>query len=264
VVLAVVLLALTGGMILAFLYARGELAGADARAYWAAVRVWLAGGDPYQTVGAYLPYAYAPWTLVLFAPWALLPWSVAWFAWRSLSIVLFAATVGWAYQRRPLATALLVAALGVPLAANLDTGNVAVPLVLGIWLAWFAGPRVGGLAWALATALKWAPLVLLPFIPLRARPYGLALLGLAVVLTLATWPLTLRQLEVVLGFPRPLRLDYLVFAWAVVPWLWSRPWPRWPWPPRLALPRPGELLGLSRAGSSGTSTAAGPAPPSPT
>jgi uncharacterized membrane protein len=225
VLAAVLLLGLTGGLVAAFLLARGELAGADARAYWAAVRVWLAGGDPYQTVGAYLPYAYAPWTLVLFLPWAMLPWSVAWFLWRTLSIVLFAASVGWAYQRRPLATAVLVAVLGVPLAANLDTGNVAVPLVLGIWLAQLVGPRSGGLAWALATALKWVPLLLLPFLPPRARLYGVALLGVAVVLTLATWPQTLRQIEVVLNFPRPLRLDYLLLVWAAVPWLWSRPWP---------------------------------------
>ena len=231
---ALLLLGLTGGLICAFLLARGELAGADARAYWSAVRVWLAGGDPYQTVGAYLPYAYAPWTLVLFVPWALLPWSVAWFAWRVLSIVLFAASVGWAYRRRPLATAVLVALLGVPLAANLDTGNVAVPLVLGIWLAELVGPRAGGLAWALATALKWVPALLLPFMPPRARRYGLAFLGVAAVLTLATWPQTLRQIEIVLNFPRPLRLDYLLLVWAAVPWLWSQPWPRWPWPPRTA------------------------------
>ena len=45
-VLAIVLLALTGSTILVFLLARGELAGADARAYWGAVRVWIDGGDP--------------------------------------------------------------------------------------------------------------------------------------------------------------------------------------------------------------------------
>ena len=54
--------------------ARGEAAGADARAYWAGVRIWLEGGDPYHPVGPFLPYVYAPWMLPLFAPWALLPW----------------------------------------------------------------------------------------------------------------------------------------------------------------------------------------------
>jgi hypothetical protein len=222
ILLSILLLGLTGGLILAFLHARGELAGADARAYWGAVRVWLDGGNPYQAVGAYMPWAYAPWTLVLFLPWALLPWSVAWFSWQALNVGLFAASVGWAYKRRPLATALLVAALGVPLAAHLDTGNVGLMLVLGIWLAHFAGPRVGGLAWALAAALKWLPALLIVFMPPRARLWGLAFLAVGVLLTLATWPLTLQQLDIVLNYPRPLRIDYLLLAWAAVPWLWER------------------------------------------
>ena len=45
------------------------------------------------------------------------------------------------------------------------------------------------------------------------------------LLTLATWPQTLRQLEIVFNYPRPLRIDYMLLAWAAVPWLWSRPWP---------------------------------------
>src|SRR4029453_16365153 len=57
--------------------ARGEPAGADARAYWAGVRIWLSGGDPYHPTGPFLPYVYAPWMLPLFAPWRLLPWAVA-------------------------------------------------------------------------------------------------------------------------------------------------------------------------------------------
>jgi hypothetical protein len=227
VLLAVLLIGLTGGLIAAALFARGELVGADARAYWGAVRVWLAGGDPYSPIGAYMPWAYAPWTLVLFAPWALLPWGVAWPAWLALNIALFGWSVAWAYRRRPLATALLVAALGVPLAAHLDTGNVGLLLVLGIWLAHFSGPWVGGFAWAVAAALKWLPAWLILFLPPRARLWGLALLGLMALLTLATFPDTLRQLDVVLNFPRPLRLDYLMLAWAAVPWLWSQPWPPW-------------------------------------
>lgn len=225
--LAILLLSATGGLILAYLYARGDLVGADARAYWAAVRVWLAGGDPYQAVGAYLPFAYAPWMLIVFVPWALLPWSVAWALWQALSAGPFVASVVWAYRRRPLATAALVAVLGVPLAANLDTGNVALLLVMGIWLAWFVGPRLGGAAWALAAAMKWVPVLLLPFIPPRARLWGAAFLALAVLLALATWPLTLRQIEIVVSYPRPLRIDYLLLAWAAVPWLWTQPWPPW-------------------------------------
>ena len=222
---AIVLLGLTGGLILAFLYARGELAGSDARAYWVAVRMWLGGDSPYTPGVPFLPYAYAPWTLYLFLPWALLPWSVAWFAWRTLGVALFAWSVGWAYQRRPLATALLVALLGPALAANLDTGNVTILLVLGIFGAQFTGPRLGGLLWAIAASMKWLPALLLVFLPPRARLWGIAFLAIAALLTLATWPQTLEQLQVALFFPRPLRLDYLLLAWAAVPWLWRQRWP---------------------------------------
>jgi hypothetical protein len=219
---AVALLALTAGLILAFLYARGELAGSDALAYWMAVRLWLGGGDPYGAPQPFLPYAYPPWTLYLFLPWALLPWQAAWFVWRGLNVALFAWSVGWAYERRPLATALLVALLGVPIAANLDTGNINILLVLGIWVAHFSGPRLGGLLWALGAALKIVPALLVVFVPRRAWRWGLAWLALFVVLSLATWPLTLRQLDVALNFPRPARLDYALLIWAAVPWLWTR------------------------------------------
>ena len=64
------LLIVTFALIVAGLAARGEAAGADARAYWAGVRIWLAGGDPYHPTGPFMPYVYAPWMLPLFAPWA--------------------------------------------------------------------------------------------------------------------------------------------------------------------------------------------------
>lgn len=230
---AIALLTLTGGLVLAFIYARGQLAGSDALAYWTAVQRWLSGEDIYQvqpglyippTEGA-LPYAYAPWSLYLFLPWALLPWNVAWFAWRAVNIALFAWTVGWAYDRRPLASAVLLAVLGPALAANFDTGNINVFIVLGVWLAWFAGPRLGGTLWALGAALKFVPGALLPFLPHRAWRHGLAALAVLAVLTLATWPQVVRQLDIVLNYPRPLRIDYMLLAWAAVPWLWTRPWP---------------------------------------
>ncbi|HVM30924.1 MAG TPA: glycosyltransferase family 87 protein [Candidatus Limnocylindrales bacterium] len=236
VLLAITLLGLTGGLILAALVARGDLVGADARAYWGAVRLWLGGGDPYAPGGVYLPYAYAPWTLVIFLPWALLPWEVAWFSWTVMNVAFFAWSVGWAYRRRPLATAVLVAMLGVPLAAHLDTGNVGLLLVLAIWLSWFASPRVGGLAWAIAAAMKWAPALLIFFIPPRARLWGVVALGVMALLTLATFPDMLRQLDVVLNFPRPVRVDYLLLAWGAVPWLWSQPSPAW-WRNRAELAR---------------------------
>ena len=91
----------------------------DALAYWTGVRHWWGGQDIYHVIpgltcrpaeGA-LPYAYAPWSLYLFAPWALLPWDIAWFVWRMANVVLFAWSVAWAYDRRPLGTAVIVAVL---------------------------------------------------------------------------------------------------------------------------------------------------------
>jgi hypothetical protein len=237
-VVAILLIALTGGVVVAFLWERGQLAGSDAFAYWTAVHRWRSGGDIYQVTpgldlppsqGA-LPFAYAPWSLYLFLPWAALPWDIAWFGWRTAYIVLFAVTVAWAYDRRPLATALILLVLGPALAANLDTGNVNVLIVLGIWLGWFAaerlgGARLGGLAWAIGTALKFVPAPLLVFLPRNGWRDGLVALAVLAVLTLATWPQVVRQFDIVLNYPRPIRLDYLLLAWAAVPWLWARTWP---------------------------------------
>ena len=103
--LAILLIAVTFALLAAGLIARGEAAGADARAYWAGVRIWLNGGDPYHPTGPFLPYVYAPWMLPLFVPWAVLPWDVAWFVWRGATILLLLWTIHWAYRRRPLTTA---------------------------------------------------------------------------------------------------------------------------------------------------------------
>ena len=61
-------LGLLGGFMLACLIARGEAAGADARAYWAAGRLWMTGGDPYHPTGPFMPYVYSPWLLPTFVP----------------------------------------------------------------------------------------------------------------------------------------------------------------------------------------------------
>ena len=79
--------------------------------------------------------------------------------------------------------------------------------------------------WALATALKWFPALLIVVLPPRARLWGIAWLVLMGILTLAIWPVAERQLGIVIDYPRPLRIDYLLLAWAAVPWLWSHP--RW-------------------------------------
>lgn len=224
--LAMTLLIITFGCLAAGLVARGEPAGADARAYWAAVRIWLGGGDPYRPTGPFLPYVYAPWMLPAFAPWALLPWDVAWYVWRGGTILALLWTIHWAYRQRPLETAVLVMLLGFPFGANLDTGNINLPLTLLLWAALFSGPLIAGLIWAIATWMKWAPVVFLLVLPPRARLWGLLFLALSVLLSLATLPETIAQLEALVGFGgRPIRLDYIVFLWAFVPVLWRRPDP---------------------------------------
>lgn len=220
---AIGLLALTFSLLAAGMIGRGDAAGADARAYWAGVRIWLNGGDPYHPTGAFLPYVYAPWMVPLFAPWALLPWDVAWFAWRVGTILLLLWTADWAYRRRPLPTAIVIAALGFPLGANLDTGNINLQLTLMLWATQFAGPRLGGLLWALATWMKWIPVLFWPLLSDSARRWGLVWLAASIALSLALLPLTIVQFQALFGFgARPVRLDYLIFLWAAIPWLYRR------------------------------------------
>jgi len=221
--LAMALLIITFGCIAAGVIARGEPAGADARAYWAAVRIWLGGGDPYHPTGPFLPYVYAPWMLPLFAPWALMPWDVAWYVWRGGTILGLLWTIHWAYRQRPLQTAVLVALLGFPFGANLDTGNINLPLTLLLWAAQFSPPVVAGALWAIASWMKWVPIVFLAVLRPRARLWGVIFLALSVILSLATLPGTIAQLEALVSFGRrPIRLDYIVFLWALVPVLWRR------------------------------------------
>jgi Glycosyltransferase family 87 len=218
-----VLLGIAGGFVLACLLARGEAAGADTRAYWAAGRLWLSGGDPYHPSGPFMPYVYAPWMLPLFVPWSILPWDVAWFVWRGATVIGLLWSVHWAYSRRPLTTGILLVALAFPMAANLDTGNINLPLTLLLFGAQFSGPILTGLLWMLATTAKWLPAIFWPFMSPRGRLWGVAWLILALVLTALTLPQTLVQLQVLFSFQRPLRVDYLVFIWAIVPWAWRHP-----------------------------------------
>lgn len=213
----IVLLALA----LAGIAARGDAAGADAQAYWAAVRIWLDGGDPYHPTGPFLPYVYAPWMLPLFIPWAMLPWDVAWFAWRGGTMLLLLWSIRWAYARRPLATAFLLVVLAIPIGANIDTGNIDLLLAVTLFGAQFAGSRLGGLLWGLATWMKWIPAVLWLVLPPRSRAWGLVFLALSGLLSLIMLPLTIVQLQALFGFgSRPIRADYLVFVWATVPGWW--------------------------------------------
>jgi hypothetical protein len=220
-IVAMALLIVAFGLALAGMLGRGDTAGGDAQAYWAAVRVWLEGGDPYHPEGPFLPYVYAPWMLPIFIPWALLPWEVAWFTWRGSQILLLLWSIRWAYARRPLPTAILVSVLAFPMAANLDTGNINLLLTLAVFAAHFTGPRLGGFLWGLATWMKWVPAPLWLVLPPRSRLWGLVFLALSGVISLLMLPLTIIQLQVLFGFgDRPFRADYLVFIWAAVPWWW--------------------------------------------
>jgi hypothetical protein len=226
--LAILILVGCGAAIAVWLLARGDLVGADARAYWGGVRLWLGGGDPLDPPPPYMPYVYWSWSLPLFTPWAALPWETAWFVYRSLNILLFVWSVAWAYRQRPLATALLVLLVTPALAATLDTGNITFLCAMGIWGAHFVGPRLGGFMWALAAALKWFPALLFVILKPKTRAWGIAWVTLFGILTLAVWPEVLRQLELVINFPRPLRIDYILLLWAAVPWLWAHPrWFEW-------------------------------------
>ena len=217
IITGVALLTLAGMVI------RGEAGGVDTQAYWAAGRLWLTGGDPYHPSGALLPYVYAPWQLPLFVPWALLPWNLAWFLWRALTILGLLASARWAYVRRPKTSAILLAILAFPIAVNLDTGNINLPLALLLFGAQFCGPLVNGLVWMAATTIKWVPALIWPFMSPSARRWGLVWLIPAAVLTIFTWNETLIQISVLLSVSRPPRLDYLVFLWALVPWAWRHP-----------------------------------------
>ena len=218
---AMAILIVLFGLGIAGMWARGDVAGSDARADWAAVRLWLEGGDPYHPTGAFLPYVYSPWMLPLFVPWAILPWEVAWFAWRGAGLLLLLWSIRWAYARRPLPTAILVAILGIPTIANIDTGNINLLLAVALFGAHFLDGRVGGLIWALATWMKWVPALVWPVLPAKARGWGLVWLTLSGLLSLVMLPLTIVQLQALFGFGhRPLRADYLVYVWSIVPWWW--------------------------------------------
>ena len=221
-IVAITILVVVFAFTCAGMWARGEVAGADARAYWAAVRLWLDGGDPYHPTGPFLPYVYAPWMLPLFIPWAMLPWEVAWFAWRGATLLLLLWSIRWAYARRPLPTAILIAILFVPLGANIDTGNVNLLLAVALFGAQFIDGRLGGLIWSLATWMKWVPALVWPVLPAKARGWGLVWLAFAGTLSLVMLPLTIIQLQVLFGFGhRPIRADYLVYVWSAVPWWWQ-------------------------------------------
>ncbi|HET8586251.1 MAG TPA: glycosyltransferase 87 family protein, partial [Candidatus Limnocylindria bacterium] len=168
-----------------------------------------------------LCYAYAPWAVPLFAPWALLPFPFAFGLWRAATIIGLGWTTVWAGRRRPVLTALLFLAISVPVGINLDTGNVTLPLVLLIWLSRRWGPSAVGIAWGLATGLKWVSAPLWLLLSPAARRAGLAALAVTALADLVLWTGTLRQVLTVANMDRPFPFDYLVLLWAAVPWVWT-------------------------------------------
>ena len=227
--LAVAIIGLVGGLMLMVLFLHRDGMGADALAYWHGTRTWLEGGDPYRPAGPWWPYVYAPWLLPVFVPWALLPWPVAWIVWEGAIVALVAWSVAWAYERRPLPAAIAFLVMSIPIGLVVDSANIALFLTFGLWAMWFAGPRTSALLWALATAIKWFPAVFFVALPRAARPWAIGLIVIAVALSLATWQMTLEQIELVGLFGVPtvgrgsagVRVDHLVFLWALVPLLWG-------------------------------------------
>jgi uncharacterized membrane protein len=141
--------------------------------------------------------------------------------WRVGTILLLLWTVDWAYRRRPLTTAVIIFVLAFPVGANLDTGNINLQLTLMLWAAQFSGPRLGGALWALATWMKWVPVIVWPILSRDTRLWGLVWLAVSIGLSIALLPLTIVQFQALFGFgARPIRLDYLVYLWAFVPWLY--------------------------------------------
>jgi hypothetical protein len=214
------IIGLTWIVLMAVMLWRGEAAGVDTLAYWLGTRTWLAGGDPYAGTCP-LCYAYAPWAVPLFAPWAIVPWPLAFGLWRATTIVGLACSTIWAARRRPVLTALLFVSLSVPIGINLDTGNVTLPLVLLIWASRRWGPGAEGIAWGLATGLKWVSAPIWLVLSPAARRAGLAALAVTALADLVLWTGTLRQVLTVANMNRPIPFDYLVLLWATVPWLWT-------------------------------------------
>ena len=75
--------------------------------------------------------------------------------------------------------------------------------------------------------MKWIPIIHWPILSAGGRRWGLLFLALSIALSLALLPLTIIQFQTLFGFgARPIRLDYLIYLWAFVPWWYRRadPW----------------------------------------
>ena len=142
------------------------------------------------------------------------------------TILLLLWTIHWAYRRRPLTTAVIFALLGFPFGANLDTGNINLPADADAVGRPVHRPTSGRAAVGARDLDEMGARDLTGSSSPRARAVGLGWLGVSIALSVITLPLTIIQLQALFGFgARPLRLDYLVYLWAFVPWLYRRPDP---------------------------------------
>ena len=177
----------------------------DFRVYYAAGQIVSEGRSPYTNDTGSLPYAYAPvFAYMIFWPLAKLPYEwaarlflllnwVAAAAFVLLCIRTVRASIAPSTDRFLLALLALIPT-GAYLRYNLYLGQVGtlVSLACVAWLyCWRSGRQgLGGLALALAIALKIYPALLLPFMLLRRDIRGLAgcCAGLAMLFLLpALW-----------------------------------------------------------------------------
>jgi hypothetical protein len=156
---------------------------------------------PAQVAGSYalksvvlIGYAYPPATVFLFGPFSSFPAGLV--AWITVDLGILLTGV-WALITRTwpdrrflvFAIVLLVLAQFDPLKWGVATGNVSIAIAGGFMWAWLAGPRLAGVAGALAGFLKIAPGTLVAF-ALRSG-WRAVVPGLAVVavLVLASLPI---------------------------------------------------------------------------
>jgi len=155
--------------------------------YWAAARVWLAGGDPYAVESiraaqieagwpADLPLNFfmrnPPWTLPLLAPFALLSFASRRFAWLllNLGLLLWCLDRLWVLYGGPCQRRWLAWAVGFtffPTLGEMQAEQVS-PLILTGVVAFLALERPGRLLWAGASLMLLAVKPHLCYLPAAA------------------------------------------------------------------------------------------------
>ena len=223
---AILILVVCGAAIAVWIIARGDLVGADARAYWGGVRLWLGGGDPLDPPPPYMPYVYWSWSLPLFTPWAALPWETAWFVYRVV-------------QHRALRVERDLGLQAAPAGHGAPGGDHHHPaggharhrqhhpaLRHGYLGRALRGAAAGWLHVGPGRGPQVVPAAALPH-PAAARPGSGASPGWSCSAS-SPWPCG-RRSSVSWTWSSTSRgrcgIDYVLLIWAAVPWLWAHP--RW-------------------------------------